>query len=153
MKILALVALFFTSAAVAGEVLDIEFVDSGNHSYRTITIASDLKSMYGADYDYSNAKVLLIETPSFKNENYLAQDKSLNALGHGAAADDEILFVMACPSETYDSGYFTSMTTAKKLAGDKALFRVRLLNSSGLVLKESLLPLTTDQLRQWFKMH
>jgi hypothetical protein len=136
----------FASAAVASTVVDVEFMASGGAKYRTSKLVSSLKANYGENY--TNAKVLLIETASLGSESYTAQSKALNALGH-ESEKYRVLFVGACPDTEYKGGYHTSRETAQKLMANKTTFRVRLLNQDGLVLKESTRPVVGKELRSW----
>ena len=146
-SILIAIMLFFVSSAASAEVLDIEFFDGGNdHSYRTVTLSADLKLHYGNSFE--GARVLLIEVPSLNSKDYLAQDRGLEDLGH-ETEDFRVLFVIACTQEEYKSGYHTTREVALKLAAGMTQFRVRLLDSSGNVLKVAHRPLSVDELRQW----
>lgn len=138
--------LAFASAVVASTVVDVEFVASGGAKYRTSKLVSSLEANYGPNY--TNAKVLLIETVSLGSESYTAQSKALNALGH-KSEEYRVMFVVACTDTEYMSGYHTSRETAQKLMANSVTFRVRLLNQNGLVLKESTKPVLGKELELW----
>lgn len=138
--------LAFASVAVASTVVDVEFIASGGAKYRTSKLVSSLEANYGENY--TNAKVLLIETASLGSESYTAQSKALNALGH-ESEEYRVLFVVACPDAEYKDGYHTSRETAQKLMANMTTFRVRLLNQDGFVLKESTKPVLGTELMSW----
>lgn len=145
-SILIAIMLFFVSSAASAEVVDIEFFDSGNDQYRTVTLSADLKLHYGNSFE--GMRVLLIEVPSLNSKDYLAQDRALEDLGH-ETEDFRVLFVIACTQEEYKSGYHTTREVALKLAAGMTQFRARLLDSSGNVIRVEHRPLSGNELRQW----
>jgi hypothetical protein len=145
-SIILTILLFFVSSATGAEVIDIDFLDSSNRSFRTVTLSADLKSRYGGFFE--EAKVLLIEVPSLSSKEYLAQDKSMEALGH-EAEELQVLFVAAFTQEECKWGYRTTPEVARKLAAGMTQFRVPLLDSLGNVLQVGHRPLSVDELRRW----
>ena len=151
MKLITLAALLFIAPVLyAAEVLDIEFKDSGGTLYHTTTLTKDITSQYGQAFADIDMKVLLIQTPTLSDEKYRIQNTNLDALGH-ETEELQVIFITSCTQQEYLYGYHTSVETAKRLSSAKHPFRVRLLNSKGVVLKDSSSPVSTNELRRWLK--
>ena len=145
MKLLVFSALLAAaSAAMAADMVDVPFFDAAGNKY----LSADLRSRYGLNLE--KARVLLVETPSLASPEYQTQAKAFDSLGH-EIEELQVLFVVACPSEEYKDGYHTSSDVARALAPGQTTFRVRLLNPTGMVLKESSRPLSVKKLRLWLK--
>lgn len=136
MKLITLAAfLFIAPDLYAAEVLDIEFKDSGGKLYHTTTLTKDVTLQYGQAFADIDMKVLLIQTPALSDKQYQVQNTNLDALGH-ETEELQVIFITACAQQEYLHGYHTSVETAKRLSSAKHSFRVRLLNSKGVVLKD-----------------
>lgn len=149
-KILTFAILLLSASAVyAAEVLDVEFKDTSDRQlYHTTTLSRDLILWYGREVANVNVKVLLIETPILSDKRYKMQNNSLNRLGH-EVEEFQVMFVTACTEEEYHDGYHTTREAAIRLSSNKGSFRVRLLNSTGRVLKDKSEPVSTIELRRW----
>ncbi len=149
--VIAVVVFVMTSIATAAEIVDAEFRDSsGKQLYHTTNLMQDLTTWYGVAFANVDAKVLLIETDSLTSAEYQQQDSDLDDLGHDVE-ENAVLFVIACTKEENHGSYHTTREAAKDLSLGKYSFRIRLLNSRGVVLKNSLKPVSTRDLRLWMK--
>lgn len=140
--------LLLTKAYVhAEQVVYVKFSRDDKTFISTTRLAEDLEKEF--KFKPKSPKVLLIETPSLKNEDYKKQTVYLHGFGK-QAQKYELLYVIACPEKTYGHGYHTSVEDAKGLSTDgEAVFRVRLLNSKGLLLNQSTQPVASDELKKW----
>ena len=143
-----LVFIVFASSNVVAETIGLEFKSSSNRSYRTTSLLADLKKHYGIDF--SVEKVLLIETPSLSSPQFETQRDQLSQFGH-KAEKYQVMFVVACQSEELKHGYHTTIEEARKLSDGQLLFRVRLLDSKGVVLNESNHPVPEKGLVEWLE--
>ncbi len=151
MKILTLVVLLFISPVLyAAEVLDIEFKDNRGKLYHTSTLSKDMALHYGQAFADVDMQVLFIQTASLSDEKYQTQNSYLNALGH-EVEEFAVIFVTACTQQEDVHGYYTSIETAKKMSSERRPFRIRLLNSKGVVLRDSSSPVKTPELRRWLQ--
>ena len=132
--------------SLASEIIDVPFTADSKKHYRTTHLLKDLK--INDQMLLQTAYVLLVETPSLHDAPYETQNGELEKFGH-LAETYQVLFVVASPEDAYQHGYRTSTETAKKLLGEDARFRVRLLNSEGMVLHESLRPVKVTALQKW----
>ena len=133
---------------MASEVIDIKFIDSSQNIYQTTHLLEDIKS--NNHMEFHNANVLLIETPSLDNKYFKTQNHELEKFGI-MAETYQVLFVVASAKEEHQHGYHTTVETAKKLFGEHLHFRVRLLNARGIVLHESVQPVTASGLKRWLE--
>ncbi len=147
--VIILVLVFSFTSVLAGEPLDFEFVDATGSKYRTTTLVENLSSYGWPKDEFEHISVLLLETPSLDDAQYRQQITSLDSLGHDESL--QILYVIACHSEEYVHGYHTSVEVARALSGSTVTFRFRLLDRSGIVLHESLKPISTRTLSAWVK--
>ncbi len=151
MKILTLaILLFIVPIVYAAPVLDIEFKDNRGKLYHTTTLSKDMALHYGQAFATVDMQVLLIQTTSLSDEKYQTQNSYIDSLGH-EVEEFAVIFITACTQQEDAHGYHTSIATAKKLSSEKSPFRVRLLNSKGVVLRDSSSPVTTTELRRWLK--
>lgn len=140
--------LLLTTACVREEqVLDIKFSRDDKTFIGTTTLAKDLEKEFKVKP--KSPKVLLVETPSLTSIEYEKQVLALIEFGK-EAEKYEILFVVVCPEEIYSKGYHTTVEAAKGLSTEgKTVFRVRLLNPSGVILKDSPHPVSSAILTNW----
>ena len=145
MRLLVFSALLAVASAVmATDMVDVPFFDAAGNKY----LSADLRSRY--EHNFEKARVLLVETPSLSSPEYQTQTKAFDSLGH-EIEELQVLLVVACPIEEYKDGYHTSSDVARALASGQTKFRVRLLNPTGMVLRESSRPLAVKELRLWLK--
>jgi hypothetical protein len=133
---------------VLAEAVDIEFQSSGSKKYHTTSLSDDLRRHYGIES--TDEKVLLVETPYLSSPQYEAQRDQLSIFGH-KAEEYQIMFVVACQNEEYKHGYHTTIADARKLSNGQSLFRVRLMDSKGVVLNESNQPVLEKVLVEWLE--
>ena len=143
-----LVLLVISPCKVLADIVDIEFHTRSNTTYRTTNLSADLKKNYGIKFD--GEKVLLIETPHLSSPQYKVQREQLNRLGHNTE-EYQVMFVVACQNEESEGGYYTTIEEARKLANGISVFRVRLLDSKGVVVNESAHPVLVGKLIEWLK--
>ena len=141
-----LVFLIISPNCVLAETVDVEFQSSNNSKYRTTSLTADLKRHYG--FDFNGGKVLLIEIPYLSSPHYETQSDQLSQLGH---KEYPVVFVVACQNEELKYGYHTTTEEARKLANGMIVFRVRLLDSKGVVMNESAHPVLVGELIEWFE--
>lgn len=143
-----LVLLVFFSGTVLGETIDIEFHSKNKGSYRTTSLSADIKKNYGIDLN--NEKVLLIETPLLSSPKYRSQLDELSIFGH-KAEHYQIMYVVACQNEEPSGGYYTTTKEARRLSKGESIFRVRLLDATGIVMNISTDPVTNKTLAGWLE--
>jgi len=131
MKIILLILL---TLSIQAKVLNFEF-QSGNNHYQSTTISTTLSDKYKTDY--KTMKIILLEAPSRKNEMQMEQSKILRDLPHFTFEDTLTIWVMSLTNETYQVGYHTTMTEAKKLAKNHKNFKITILDSNGKIIKQS----------------
>jgi hypothetical protein len=68
---------------------------------------------------------------------------------HGALEKHQVICVVACLQDGMHSGYHPTIEPALKLSDGKSRFQLRLLDSSGIILRESVESLSVDQLQPW----
>lgn len=143
-----LVFLVISPGSILAETVDFEFQSSNSKKYRTTTLIADLKRHYGIEF--ISEKVLLIETPYLSNLQYVTQRDQLTRLGH-KAEEFLVMFVVACQNEESKHGYHTTIEEARKLSNGQSLFRVRLLDSKGVVMHKSTQPVLENRLIKWLE--
>jgi len=141
--IVAALLLFAPSLAHAEpQTLDFEF-HSAERVYRSTTLDGALEKDCGSPM---HVTVVLISTPSLKDESFRKQMKILDAFGH-VAEHLRLLLRRRSPATVAAGGYWTTTDTAKRLAGDDAKFHVTALDGTGHVLRESAQPLSELEIR------
>lgn len=131
--------------APAIEILDFSFYDITQHAYRSTHVMEDLMLHREPGPD---PLVLLIETPTLGNRNYLKQTRLLPSF---STTEHEVLSVVACPAGMDAKGYHTDVDTARCLSTGRKTFRVILLDGQGLILKTWKKPVTAAELTAFMK--
>jgi len=150
MKKSLLIAIFLLySGFVNAEVLDFEFMDNSGRTFRSTMLLAQLEQRY--NYRYENMSILLIETPSLSDGNYLRQNEILKSLGHGEAEELQLMYVTSCWTEEYLHGYHTSIKTAESLAGTNKGFRLTLIDVNGKSYFRKSSPISLETLRKVLK--
>ena len=126
------------------EILDFEFLDASGKTFKTTKLLTQLEQR--DNYRYENMNVLLIETPSLNDQNYLKQEKILDSMDHGGWEQLSLMQVTSCWTEEYKHGYHTSMKTAESLAGKNKMFRVTLIDEDGKVYFRNNNPISLEML-------
>jgi hypothetical protein len=147
-RIYILILITLSLNIFASDIINIKFTNSANQSYQTTHLLEDLKT--NDHIEVKKAYVLLIETPSLHNAYYEIQSNELEKFGN-ISEGYQVLFVVASTKEEYLDSYHTTIETAKKLLKKDACFKVRLLNSKGVLLNESLQPVKVIELKRWLK--
>lgn len=132
----------------ASDIINIKFTNTNNQSYQTTHLLEDLKT--NNHIEFQKAYLLLVETPSLQNQYYKTQINELKKFDNLAEVY-QLLFVVASAKKEYLDGYHTTIDTAKELLKKDASFKVRLLDSKGEVLNESLKPIKVVKLKKWMK--
>jgi hypothetical protein len=144
-----LILITFSLNIFASDIINIKFTNSANQSYQTTHLLKDLKT--NDHIELKKAYVLLIETPSLHNTYYKIQSDELEKFSNISEVY-HVLFVVASAKEEYLDSYHTTIETAKKLLKKDAYFKVRLLNSTGVLLNESRQPVKVIELKKWLKL-
>ncbi len=144
--ILAFLVLYPGSALA--EIVDIEFQSVRHRDFRTTSLTADLNKHWGIGPD--KAKVLLVETPYLSGPQYETQYDYLLKL-EDKAEKYQVMMVVACQDEEFEAGFHTTIATAMNLSGGELVFRIRLLDSKGAVLKESDQPVSDKTLIEWLE--
>lgn len=126
--------------------MDIEFQSSENKVYRTTTLESDIQKYYG--FRVANPRVLLVVVESLNSPVLKRLNRIIDDLGHDIE-QEKLIYVISCKNGEYAHGYHTSKEVASSLLSDKEAFKVILLDSNGVVLKQSSLPVSSNELREW----
>lgn len=127
---------------------DFRFQDSGKREYRTTTLKADLIKHFG--HQFPKIKILLIETPTLANPSFIAQNEAIDSI-RSDIEEMQVMFVVACPTEEYSSGYHTTKETARTLAKKHSTFRLTLMAADGQVLKATAAPLDGKELSKWLQ--
>lgn len=150
-NILLMCAMFMCTQGACSETVDIIFHDSVGNLYRTTDISADFESAYNQKFEIE--KTLLVETVSLQSPDFIIQDQSLNSI-NDEFEELKLIVIISCPQMEYKNGFHTTRVVAKALLADKIHkihFRLRLLDSSGAVLKEIYHPLSGEDLLKWLK--
>jgi hypothetical protein len=147
--ILLLVATIASTNSVAAEQLNFVFMDATGRSYQSSRLADGLGLQGWSPDEIEGVKVLLIETPSLSDKRYLRQMTLLDSAG--IAYDDKVLYVVACTEKEFRFGYHTSKQVARVLNNSAVIFRVRLLDEHGTVIRCSTSPVSVEIMRKWLR--
>jgi hypothetical protein len=111
------------------DMLDFTFMDHDGNSYRSTKLLD-----YAGTYEESDKQpmILLIETPNINNPDFKKQYEEIRKL---ALSDANIITVVSCPVEEYDSSFHTDVATAASIRNNSKSFRVMLLDGNGKVRK------------------
>ncbi|MBU0482445.1 MAG: hypothetical protein KKG47_15235 [Proteobacteria bacterium] len=140
---LILAALLLPINGIA-QVLDFQIVSAGKSiTYRSTTFQRELENRNG--FSAAEKTVLLMETPSFQDIRYLRQQEILRSFGT-EAEHLQIVSINSCTTEEDAGGYHTSLEEAGRL-NPLQEFRATLLSLNGLVLYQSLGPLSKEKIR------
>lgn len=142
-----LILLFFVVSC--SEILDFEFIDNSGRSYRTTTLLTQLEQRY--NYQFKNLSIVLMETPSLKDQKYLKQNAILDSMNHAEAENLQLMYITSCWNEEYKHGYHTSIKTAKRLVKTNNSFRIIIMDVNGKIFFKSNEPISVETLRQLIK--
>ena len=144
LKYILTIAILLLPLNAKAQILDFKILSTNNsHIYRSTTFQSELETQY--DFSIDGTVLILLETPSFENEEYLKQNSILESFGHETESL-QLIYIISCTTKEYEHGYHTTLEVAKSLnSGNK--FRIRLLSINGLVLHESLAPISKEEIK------
>jgi hypothetical protein len=128
--------------ALASELLDFRFFDSGGGEYRSATLVTVPK---GAKVGERWPSLMVVYTPKLDAPEYKRQLKELE--GHGIFEDLQLMLVVACPNDRDKHGYNMLTDEADRVAIKPGHFSVRLLDSRGRVLNSSIRILKAPEIR------
>lgn len=132
MKFWTSIILLITFPIIAhAEKINFDFFDASGGRYSIFELTRQLNEKY--NYTFSPS-VLLVETPDFTDQKYLNQSAILEQID---SEDLQLIFVIASPFGEYEHGYHTTIEVAQTIMDDIPKFRVRILNTNGLIIFES----------------
>jgi len=150
MKKLSLIIFILLFSVIANaEILDFEFMDSSGRSFRTTKLLAQFEQRN--NYRYENISIVLMVTPSLKDQKYLKQNEILDGMDHAEAEKLQLMYVISCWIEEYKAGYHTSIKTAKSLAEANNSFRIIIMDVNGKVFFKSDKPISAEMLRNVIK--
>jgi hypothetical protein len=127
--IVAAVLLMSGPSEPVPDMVDFTFMDHEGNSYRSTKLLD-----YASTYEESDKQpmILLVETPDMNNPDFKKQYDEIRKL---ALSDANIITVVSCPVEEYDSSFHTDIATAASIRNNSKSFRVMLLDGNGKVRK------------------
>jgi hypothetical protein len=106
------------------------FYNSHSELYHSSTAGLNAKKEFGLERE---PKIVVVATSSNENPKYKEQLKSIHNVN---AEDMQYMYVIANSEEEDRSGYYTSMSTSKKLlAGDN--FKILIYDEKGNIIAQS----------------
>lgn len=127
--IVAAILLMYGPSEPIPDMVDFTFMDQEGNSYRSTNLLD-----YTSSYEESDKQpmILLIDTPDMNHPDFKKQYDEIRKL---ALSDANIITVVSCPVEEYDSSFHTDMATAASIRNNSKSFRVMLLDGNGKVRK------------------
>jgi hypothetical protein len=109
--------------------VDFTFMDQEGNAYRSTKLLE-----YSNTYEETDKHpmILLIDTPDMNHPDFKKQYDEIRKL---ALSDANIITVVSCPVEEYDSSFHTDITTAVSIRNNSKSFRVMLIDGNGKVRK------------------
>ncbi len=111
------------------DMVDFTFMDQEGNAYRSTKLLE-----YSNTYEETDKHpmILLIDTPDTNHPDFKKQYEEIRKL---ALSDANIITVVSCPVEEYDSSFHTDMATAASIRNNSKSFRVMLIDGNGKVRK------------------
>ncbi len=127
MVILIVAAILLMSAPnePVPDMVDFTFMDQEGNAYRSTKLLE-----YSNTYEETDKHpmILLIDTPDTNHPDFKKQYEEIRKL---ALTDANIITVVSCPVEEYDSSFHTDMATAASIRNNSKSFRVMLIDGNG----------------------
>ena len=117
--LLVLLLVMWSAASSYADTMEFDFQGSAGEPYRSTSFNQKIEAKYKAKY---NITLILVQTPSLDNADYLKQNKILDEID---AEQLQVIYVIACPKKEYSHGYHTTIDEAGKLMGESKAFKTK----------------------------